>query len=204
MDDTRRIKVLVAHRQPLVRAGLAATLGRCTGIDVVLRPPSAMASVDAQVIVLDCADGLQLAAERRLQTRPSSGPAILIVAAQTGEWEIRRAVSLGVHGLHLVDAPLERLLAGVRTLAAGGRSFDESVSTRLADCLTLPLLTQRESDVLSLLAAGACNKEIARRLAIALGTVKAHVRTLFDKLDVESRVQAIVVARARGIVAHAC
>ena len=107
-----------------------------------------------------------------------------------------------MHAFYLLHSPLERIVAGVREIARGGRSFDDTVAARMAECMLQPVLTGREQDVMDLVAAGLCNKEVARRLGIALGTVKAHVRVVLDKLGVSTRVQAVIVARQRGLVGH--
>jgi len=223
------IQVLVAHALPVVRAGLAATLAHepdlvvqqrseaeVMGLATVPDGPAPHCAVPhgrvlpgtaPHVVVLDYVAGLRWAAARPQRPAPASAglprAEVMVLTAQTGEWDIRQAVHQGVLGFHLLDTPVERLATAVRLLAAGRRSFDDSVAARLADGLAQPALTLRERDVLALLAEGACNKEIARRLRIALGTVKAHMRTLLDKLQVESRVQAVVVARERGIVGRA-
>jgi len=206
MDGATRIKLAIDHGLPLVRAGLAAMLGQQDDVALVegWRPDDGVHALDAdtQVLVLDAGAGLRLAEELRRGAGPQ-GCRVMIVTGQAGEWDIRQAVARGVLGFYLLDSPLDRIVSGVRLLARGSRSFDDAVAARMADCLAQPLLTEREHEVMTLIADGLCNKEVARRLGIALGTVKGHVRVLLDKLGVATRVQAVIVARQRGLVGRA-
>lgn len=203
MDLSNKIKVVLAHELPLLNCGLQLALRHHEDLELhsdwdptqeIINIPS-----DVQVLVTDLHNGMRAAGTFRTQGRRSCH--VMVIAPQAGEWEIRQAVHQGVQGLHMIDTSPDRLAQGLRNLARGHRSFDDSVAIRLADCLLQPTLTERERDVLDLIVQGACNKEIARLLDIALGTVKAHVRALLDKLDVKSRAQAMVVAKRRGIVA---
>lgn len=203
MDGTTRIKLGLDHGLPLVRVGLAAALAEQPDVRLLQdwRSEQGVQALDAdtRVLVLDCAAGLRLAAELRRSASPQRCH-VMIVTEQAGEWEIRQAVKQGVLGFYLLDSPLERIFSGVRQLCRGSRSFDDAVAARMADCLLQPVLTQREQDVMTLIAGGLCNKEVAKRLGIALGTVKGHVRVVLDKLGVSTRVQAVIVARQRGLV----
>lgn len=203
MDSTTHIKVAVGHGLPVVRAGLQMALAEQCDVTLLQgwRPSEGVRGLDAdtRVLVLDTASGLRLAEELRRGAGPQRCH-VMIVAEQAGEWDIRQAVARGVLGLYLLGSPLERIVSGVRQLARGSRSFDETVAARMADWLLQPTLTERERDVLGLIVDGSCNKEVAKALGIAVGTVKGHVRVLLDKLGVSSRVQAVIVARQRGLV----
>lgn len=205
MDATTRIKLALDHRLPTVRAGLEATLAELPDIALLQgwRSSQGMQALDAdtRVLVLDGEAGLRLAAELRRGAGPQRCH-VMIVTDHVGEWEIRQAVAQGVLGFYLLDSPLERIVAGVHQLAHGSRSFDDAVAARMAECLLQPVLTEREQDVMTLVAGGLCNKEVAKRLGIALGTVKGHVRVVLDKLGVSTRVQAVIVARQRGLVSQ--
>ncbi len=184
MDTTTRITLALDHDLPLVRAGLAATLAAQPDMRLLpWRAEQGLAGLDAdtRVLVLDAPSGLRVAEALR-RGAEARRCQVMIVTGQAGEWVIRQAVSHGVLGFHLLDSPLDRVVTGVRLLAEGRRSFDDAVAEHMAECLLRPLLTGRESDVLDLLASGLCNKEVAKRLDIALGTVKGHVRVLLDKL----------------------
>jgi DNA-binding NarL/FixJ family response regulator len=193
------IHVLVNHESGLLRAGLAALLREQADWQV---STNAEAGEPVDVLVTDYTHGLHClgAARREPHDGAATPPKVLIVAPQGREWEIRHAMARGVHGYFLLDCPADKLLAGVRALARGARSFDPAVTATIADCLIHPTLTQRESDVLDLMVQGAGNKEIAKRLDIALGTVKTHVRAILEKLQAQTRTQAAAVAEQRGLL----
>jgi DNA-binding NarL/FixJ family response regulator len=113
------------------------------------------------------------------------------------------AMEHGVHGYLLLSSPVDELVAGVRTLLAGSRYICIPVARRMADSLMRERLTARESDVLQLLARGLCNKSIANRLGIAIGTVKYHVKAIMGKLEASSRTHAASIAAERGLVGEA-
>lgn len=116
------------------------------------------------------------------------------------EWDVRAAMNAGVDGYVLQGCPLEELIHGVRMLAQGSRYLCPAVVHLIADSLTREALTSRETDVLGLLAQGASNKLIAHQLGIAVGTVKAHMRSIMDKLDATTRAHVVTVACRRGLV----
>jgi DNA-binding NarL/FixJ family response regulator len=121
-----------------------------------------------------------------------------------------RTVRLGVHGYLRKDADTADIVAAVRTLLRGEAVFDSRITTMMMDALRDPrehrrtargpLLTERENQVLKLLATGMSNKEIAAELMISEATVKFHVRNLRDKLDVRRRTEIVYTATRQGIV----
>jgi two-component system NarL family response regulator len=203
--NTARVEVFVRHDSPLVCAGLAATLQEQSDFAVTVssadRPAADPSRFD--VFIADYASGLQyleeVAQSRQTGARPSI-PKLLIVTNKAGEWDIRCAMSRGVPGYLLLGCPAERLLHAVRSLARGGRCYDDVVTARIADSLVHATLTKREHDVLHLMSQGVGNKHIARTLDIQVGTVKTHVKAILDKLEVRTRTQAVVVAEHRGLI----
>ena len=122
------------------------------------------------------------------------------------------AIEAGADGFVLKDSSAEDLIAAVRAVAGGGAWFDPAVAPRVLeryrqvvapavrDAARLDLLTDREHDVLRLIARGATNSEIAATLFVAEATVKSHVGSIFMKLDVRDRAAAIVFAYDHGVV----
>jgi DNA-binding NarL/FixJ family response regulator len=122
------------------------------------------------------------------------------------------AIEAGAAGFVLKDSSAEDLIAAVRAVAGGGAWFDPAVAPRVLDlyrraiapaardAARLDLLTDREHDVLRLMARGASNAEIAATLYVAEATVKTHVGSIFSKLDVRDRAAAIVFAYDHGVV----
>jgi DNA-binding NarL/FixJ family response regulator len=214
-----KITVVVAHADAIVNAGLAALLG--ASADITVRMAAGDAATDpaahantgaaASVVIVDHKAGLEymrrLACTRPL---PSSHPVqhaqddqhtkVLIVTQLDREWEVRTAMMAGVHGYLLQNSAPDQLVAAVRSLGRGMRYLSADLSRCVADSFTRIGLTSRETDVLQLLAQGQCNKSIARELGIGVGTVKTHVKGLFDKLGATARTHAVVLATRRGLV----
>jgi len=103
----------------------------------------------------------------------------------------------------LLGVPGEELVSAVRSVHQGGCHLSPSIAAKLAQSLTAEPLTAREEEVLALVTEGLCNKRVAKRLDIGVGTVKTHLRAAFDKLQVRSRAQAVVTAKRRGILRQA-
>lgn len=206
MNIVPRVDVFVWHDSPLISAGLSATMREQADLVVTVGPVPAEdllpEALRCDVLVADYATGMRCL--EHLAAAPDAGrkatPKVLIVTTRAGEWDIRCAMARGVQGYLLLGCPAEKLVHAVRALSRGGRCFDDAVSARIADSLVHATLTKREHDVLHLMSRGAGNKDIARTLDIQLGTVKAHVKGILEKLQVRTRTQAVVVAEHRGLL----
>jgi DNA-binding NarL/FixJ family response regulator len=194
-----KVKVLIAHGDAIVSAGLAALLGASADMQVSMAGEAA-SHAGADVVIVDHRGGLEHM-RRCADAHHGETPArVLIVTQMEREWEVRTAMMAGVHGYLLQSADQEQLLIAVRTLSRGLRYLSADLSRCVADSFTRVGLTSRETDVLQLLAQGQCNKSIARELGIGVGTVKTHVKGLFDKLGATARTHAVVLATRRGLV----
>jgi DNA-binding NarL/FixJ family response regulator len=186
--------VHVVHADPAMNAGLYAILTAQHEWQVSNETQEPGAGALARVLVADYASGVTLA-------RQSDGQrAVLIVSQFDKEWEVRSAMDSGVQGYLHQSCSAEELARAVRQLLRGIRYLSEAVSRSVAASLGRASLTERETDVLQLLAEGCCNKLIARRLGIGVGTVKTHVKGVMSKLDATARTHAVVVAAARGLI----
>ena len=213
------IKVGLVDDQAIVRAGLARILSPEDGFDVVaqcgdgwqavtelpaLRPDVVL--MDIRMPVLD-----GIAATKEL--RGGDPPLDVLVLTTFGEDEVLwGAIEAGAAGFVLKDSSAEDLIAAVRAVAGGGAWFDPAVAPRLLDryrrvvapaardARRLVALTEREHDVLRLMARGATNAEVAATLHVAEATVKTHVGSIFGKLGVRDRAAAIVFAYDHGVV----
>jgi len=213
------IRVALVDDQAIVRAGLARILSPADGFDVVAECADGRDAVQKlpalhpDVVLMDVRmpllDGI--AATERL--RAADDPLDILVLTTFGEDEVLwGAIEAGASGFVLKDCSAEDLIAAVRAVAGGGAWFDPGVAPRLLDhyrrivapsareAERLDLLTDRESDVLKLMARGATNVEIAQALHVAEATVKTHVGSIFAKLDVRDRAAAIVFAYDHGVV----
>ncbi len=211
------IRVLIADDEELVRTGLRLILEAEPDIEVVGEASNGRLAVEAaaavrpDVVLLDVRmpelDGVQAA---RL-IRDSSSPAQVVILTTFGlDQYVYDALHAGASGFLLKDAPASQLLAAVRAAAAGDAVLAPSVTRRLIAEFarrgprTAPAvfdaLTEREREVLQLLARGMSNAEIGAELYIGEGTVKTHVARLLMKLGVRDRVQAVVLAYQSGLV----
>ncbi|MEO3928463.1 response regulator transcription factor [Micromonosporaceae bacterium B7E4] len=212
------IGVLLVDDEPLVRAGLALILrsqpdlrvvGECgNGADVMPAVVRHAPDVVCMDVRMPGTDGIE--ATRRV--RAAGGPPVCVLTTLGDEDVLWSAVDAGAVGFELKSSTPENLIEAVRTIAAGGTWIDGSLLGPILDSyrrLTRPpsrpdsragTLTERELDVLRLMARGRTNQEIAGDLALAESTVKTHVSAIFTKLGARDRAAAIVYAYDRGIV----
>ena len=154
-------------------------------------------------------DGIEATAQIR---RAADGIAVLVLTTFGEDEVLWGALEAGAAGFVLKDSSAEELIAAVRAVAAGAAWFDPAVTPRILEhyrrhvapagreAARLELLTDRELDVLQLIARGATNGEIAAQLYVAEATVKSHVGSIFGKLGVRDRAAAIVFAYDHGVV----
>ena len=212
------ISVLVADDQELVRTGFRVILEAEGDIEVVAEAENGReairqaALVKPQVVLMDIRmpelDGLA-ATEQIL--RQSDPPTIVVLTTFDQNEYVYRALRAGAAGFLLKDAPSSRLIAAVRAAATGDSLIEPSITQRLVERFAeaapatgvperLQGITDRELDVLRLLARGLSNAEIAAEIVVAETTVKTHVARILAKLGVRDRVQAVVVAYESGFV----
>lgn len=189
--------VHIMHADPIMTVGIHAVLADQPGLRVTnhLRQPEAQRV--ARVLVTDYDNGVALA---RQAGPASQAPGVLVVTQFDKEWEVRLAMDAGVAGYLPQSCGPDELVHAVDLLVRGQRYLSESMTRSVADSLTREALTGRETDVLQLLAQGCCNKSIARKLGIGVGTVKTHVKGVMSKLDATARTHAVVVATQRGLI----
>jgi DNA-binding NarL/FixJ family response regulator len=213
------IRVAIVDDQAIVRAGLARILSPADGFEVAAECADGRQAVEdlpalsPDVVLMDVRmptlDGIAATA----QLRRLDDPLDVLVLTTFGEDEVLwGAIEAGAAGFVLKDSTAEDLIAAVRAVAGGAAWFDPAVTPRLLeryrrvvapaarDAARLDLLTDREHDVLRLMARGATNAEIGATLFVAEATVKTHVGSIFGKLDVRDRAAAIVFAYDHGVV----
>lgn len=125
---------------------------------------------------------------------------ILLFTTYDGDEDIHRAMHAGARGYILKDARLPELILAIRTVASGSRYVSPPVGAKLAEAQSSPMLTERERDVLKLIAEGRANKEIGFSLGVSESTVKTHVASLIGKLGATSRTEAALLAVKRGFL----
>jgi DNA-binding NarL/FixJ family response regulator len=206
-DRPAPIRVLIADDHVTVREGLAAMIGRQPDMLVVGVASNGQECVDLwraarpDVTLLDLRmpvlDGVSAIENVRAQYPTAR---IVVLTTFDTENDISRAVTAGARGYLLKDAPREELLETIRQIHRGEMHLSPALIAKLASGLGDEALTTREQNVLELLALGRSNKDIGLALDIGETTVKSHLRSIFAKLGVVSRTEAISVASRRGLL----
>ena len=201
------MRILIAEDHFVTRSGLKAILGTAPGVEVVAEAENGADAVtlyerhQPDVMVLDLRmprmDGVAVVEE--LITKHANAR-ILIMTTHDGDEDIFRCLSQGAMGYLLKDAGRQEILSAIRTIGEGRQYTSSSVAVKALQRMGKPTLTQREVDVLQLLAQGRSNKDIARRLTITEGTAKTHVKAILTKLDAMSRTEAVAIAHKRGLI----
>lgn len=149
------------------------------------------------MVVTDFSDGMA-----RLPHAALRRESVLIVSQRGREGDVRAAMAAGVHGYLTQCCGAAELKAALQALGQGLRYFDQEAPARARKLLPGCHLTVRESQVLQLLATGCSNKRIALNLDISVSTVKTHLKSMYGKLGVSARTQAVVLATQQGLVPH--
>ncbi len=199
MSGAQQIRIVINHCNALTNAGLQHVLGR--SVEFELTAEVGQRTQDPAVLMLtDFTRGVEMLSAFERAGADSSAVKVVIISESDREYEIRKAIKLGARGFINSNCQLSELLMGVRQAHFGKVYLCAHTVQRLAESLYRQPLTGREEDVLSFVTTGMCNKEIAIRLNLAVGTVKSHLRAIFNKLGVESRTQAIHAAERRGLL----
>lgn len=208
------IRVGLVDDHHLVRHGIRALLELSGEFAVAFEAADGeaalgeLARTQVEVLLLDVRmprkSGLDVLRELRERANP---PVVLILTTFYNDADLIEAMRLGAHGYLLKDVKLDQLVSSIHSVLGGARLID-TVSARVVEELE-PLrpspespepLTQRETEVLQLMAGGYSNREIAEALGVAEGTVKNHVSVILSKMGVRDRVRAVLAAIEHGLV----
>jgi DNA-binding NarL/FixJ family response regulator len=204
------IRLVIADDHPVVREGLRGMLSSQSDFEIVGEAATGTEAValvtqlHPDVVLMDLRmtelDGAAATAQIRAQQLNTS---VLVLTTYENNADILRAIEAGATGYLLKDAQRDELFTAIRTVAQGKAILAPVVTSRLLQQMRTPAqeaLSAREVEVLSLVAHGASNKEIARGLHLSEATVKAHLLHLFGKLGVTDRTAAVTVALERGLL----
>jgi DNA-binding NarL/FixJ family response regulator len=213
--DRATIRVVIADDHASFRSGLRSLLGTAADVEVVGEASSgveaivAVARLQPDVVLMDVTmpEGGGIDATARIEeTMPHV--AVVMLTMDAGDTSLVRAVQAGARGYVLKGASRAELLRAVRSAAAGEALFGAGVARRLAThvgvsptsaAAAFPELTEREREILDLIARGRSNGEITAQLVLSPKTVRNHVSNIFAKLGVRDRAEAIVRAREAGL-----
>jgi DNA-binding NarL/FixJ family response regulator len=188
-------RIVVVDDHPVVREGLVAALDGKNGIEVAAAFGSAdealIVRTPADVVVLD----LELPGLGGVDAIPRFTAPVLVLTAYGTEEDLERALAAGARGYLLKGAPLEQIERAIAAVASGEQFVDPRIKRS-----ELPRLSERERDVLSLVAAGDSNKEIAKKLRITERTAKFHVTSILNKLGADNRAGAVAIAAERRLI----
>jgi DNA-binding NarL/FixJ family response regulator len=210
VEGAAPIKLLIADDHPVVRDGLSAMFSRDPEFEVVAEAADGAEAVrlaqvyEPDVILMDLRmpgmDGLSAIIEL---ARRGVAARVLVLTTYDTDSHVLPAIDAGATGYLLKDAPRDELLRAVRAAAHGQAVLSPSVATRLMSRFRAPgpgPLSQRELEVLELVAAGNTNREAAARLFLSEATVKTHLMNIYAKLGVSDRAAAVGEAFNRGLL----
>jgi DNA-binding NarL/FixJ family response regulator len=201
------IRVLCADDHPLIRKGITSIIANESDMALVAEAADGHESVrlyrqhrpdvtlmDLRMPALDGIGATRAIREEFPDAR------IIALTSYDGDQDIYRALDAGVRGYLLKETVHADVLHAIRTVHAGKRLMPSDVAGRLSEYFPQVALTPRETEVLTFVASGLGNREIALRLGISAGTIKIHVQNILDKLSAADRTQAVTIAIQRGIL----
>ena len=209
---TAPIRIVVADDHPIVRGGLVALLSAADDIEVVGEASDGEMAVRLaleslpDLVLMDLRmpgiDG-DVSTARILSAQP--GIRVVVLTTYESDDSILRAIEAGASGYLLKAAPQEEILAGIRSVARGEVALAPSIAALLVRRVRAPqtrsvTLSDRETQVLALVATGMSNRTIAAELFVSEATVKTHLLHTFEKLGVSDRTRAVTLAMERGLL----
>jgi two-component system NarL family response regulator len=207
MSQSTTIRVLIADDHSIVRQGLVTIINRDPEMAVIAQAEDGQQAIDCfreyqpDVTLMDLrmpqVEGVE--AITAICTEFKSAR-IMVLTTYDGDEDIYRGLQAGAQGYLLKDAKPNELLNAIRTIHRGQKYIPPEVGAKLVQRMSNPELSERELDVLRLMAQGMSNLEIGTALSIGESTVKSHVNRILSKSGVNDRTQAVIVALRRGIV----
>jgi DNA-binding NarL/FixJ family response regulator len=206
-SDPSPIRILSVDDHPLIRQGIAGLVATQTDMTVIAEAANGREAIqqfhrhrpDITLMDLQMAEMNGLDAIIAIRSEFPEAR-IVVLTTYAGDVQALRALKAGARAYLLKDSLHKELLATIRAVQAGRKSMSPEVSYRLAEHATDDALTPAEVRVLSLIAAGNANKEIAAQLLTSEDTVKGQVRNILSKLDAKDRTHAAMIGIKRGII----
>ncbi|MBW4027017.1 response regulator [Acidipila rosea] len=201
------IRILIVDDHPVVRAGLTSMLGTQLEFEIITAAPSGEAALDtiarsgADVVLLD----LRMPGMSGVETilgmkRAGYNARVIILTSFETDEDIYSAVQAGAQGYLLKDTSLKGMVEAIKAVHSGKRFIPRDIAARLAERMMRTNLTSRELEILKMLSKGLTNKQIGHVLGISGNTVKNHVNSIIEKLEVSDRTEAATTAIQRGLI----
>ncbi len=207
MSQATTIRVLIADDHAIFRQGLATIINRDPDMNVIAQAENGEQAIalfeehQPDVTLMDLRmPGVEGVAAISAICAIAKSARIIVLTTYDSDEDIYRGLQAGAKGYLLKETEPDELLNAIRTVHRSQKYIPPDVGAKLVQRLSNPELSERELDVLRLLAQGMSNADIAAALSIGEGTVKSHVNRILNKLDVSDRTQAVIVAVKRGIV----
>jgi len=207
MKKGKTIRILCVDDHPIVREGLRAIIGAEPDMEVVDEAADGSAALvkyrehQPDAVVMDLRMPKMGGVDATVQIRKEFPDAqIIVLTTYEGDEDIHRALEAGARAYLLKDMVRTELVQTIREVREGRRHISSRVAEQMAEHMPRVALTERELEVLRLIAKGLRNKEIGAALDIAEDTVKVHIKNIFEKLEVIDRTQAVVSAAQRGFI----
>lgn len=207
MEAAYLCRILIADDHPVVRTGLAAMINLFEGMTVAGEASNGAEAVrlyrelKPDIVLMDLRmpemDGVA-AIEAIRADYPDAG--IIVLTTSDAEEDVINGIQAGARGYLLKDSGHEALLSAIRAVRAGRRSIPTEVADRLVRIMSEPRLTRRERQVLTFVASGKTNLEVASAIGVSESTVKAHMNNVMRKVGAADRTQAVTIALRRGII----
>jgi DNA-binding NarL/FixJ family response regulator len=201
------IRILIVDDHPVVRVGLASMLATQPGIEVIGSVASGQEALEVleqksvDVVMLD----LRMPGMNGIDTllclkRKAMLEHVIVLTSYETDEDIYRAIQAGAEGYLLKNTSQREMVDAIRSVYAGNRYIPHRIASRLAERMTRSNLTPRELEILKILAKGLTNKQIAHALGISDNTVRNHINSIIEKLEVSDRTEATTTAIQRGII----
>ncbi|HTW22097.1 MAG TPA: response regulator transcription factor [Candidatus Baltobacteraceae bacterium] len=207
MSGQTGIRVFSVDDHPLLREGIATIINCEADMSVIAQASTACEAIQQyrslrpDVTLMDLRLPDKSGIDALIAIRNDFPDArILMLTTFEGDVEIQRALEAGARGYVLKTTPPKELIRIIRQVHAGTKCIPPQVAAQLAEHVADEDLTEREAEVLSQIAGGNRNRDIAEKLFIAEETVKVHIRHIMDKLGANDRTQAVAIALRRGII----
>jgi two-component system, NarL family, response regulator len=203
----KSIRIMVVDDHPIVRSGLVLMINYTPNMEIVAEANNGLEAIELfrqqlpDVTLMDLrmpemsgADAIAAIHQEFTEAK------IIVLTTYDGDEDIYKGLKAGAKGYIFKNAPVDEIIRAIKTVNEGRKYIPPEVGEKLSERLNRPQLSNRELDVLKLVAKGLNNQQIASELYISESTVKYHINSVLSKLGVSDRTQATLVAIKRGIV----